>query len=343
MVTISLCMIVKDEEKVLRRCLDSVKDLMDEIIIVDTGSKDHTKQIAKEYTDLIYDFQWVDDFSAARNFSFSKATKEYIYVADADEVLDEINRERFLRLKQVLLPEIDIVQMLYCNQLQYNTTYNYDEEYRPKLYKRLRTFIWQEPIHEMVQIEPIIYDSDIQILHLPEGNHGSRDFHNFQKMIERKEPISKRLHNMYARELYITGEKEDFFQAESFFLESVEAQSRSLDEVKEASLVLAHIYRLKKDTVHFFKYVMKDIVTGSSSEACFELGMFYKEIGDYKEACNWFENAWRETAPVLNHKYGEELPKQELRQCYGILYSEVKDKDSGLEQFYNQMLEALDE
>ena len=126
MVTISLCMIVKNEEKVLRRCLDSVKDLMDEIIIVDTGSTDRTKQIAKEYTEQIYDFQWTDDFSAARNFSFSKATKEYIYVADADEMLDEINRQRFSRLKEVLLPEIDIVQMLYCNQLQYNTTYNYN-------------------------------------------------------------------------------------------------------------------------------------------------------------------------------------------------------------------------
>ena len=343
MVTISLCMIVKNEEKVLRRCLDSVKDLMDEIIIVDTGSTDRTKQIAKEYTEQIYDFQWTDDFSAARNFSFSKATKEYIYVADADEMLDEINRQRFSRLKEVLLPEIDIVQMLYCNQLQYNTTYNYDEEYRPKLYKRLRTFVWQEPIHEMVQIEPIIYDSDIQILHLPESNHGSRDFQNFQKMIARKEPISKRLHNMYARELYISGEKEDFLQAELFFLESVQEESRSLDEVKEASLVLAHIYRLKKDTVQFFKYVMKDIVTGSSSEACFELGMFYKDIEDYKEACNWFENARSETFPILNNKYGDELPKKELRECYEILRSKLKDEDRHLGQLYEELIEELEE
>ena len=81
MITISLCMIVKNEEKVLARCLDSIADLMDEIIIVDTGSSDNTKEIAKKYTDKIYDFAWIDDFSAARNYSFSKATKEYIYVA----------------------------------------------------------------------------------------------------------------------------------------------------------------------------------------------------------------------------------------------------------------------
>ena len=74
MITISLCMIVKNEEKVLARCLDSLEGLMDEIIIVDTGSTDRTKEIAAGYTDKIYDFEWVDDFSAARNFSFSKAT-----------------------------------------------------------------------------------------------------------------------------------------------------------------------------------------------------------------------------------------------------------------------------
>ena len=105
MASISLCMIVKNEEAVLKRCLDSIADLMDEIIIVDTGSTDRTKEIAADYTSKIYDYRWANDFSAARNFSFSKATMEYIYAADADEVLDEENHMRFLRLKQALLPE----------------------------------------------------------------------------------------------------------------------------------------------------------------------------------------------------------------------------------------------
>lgn len=85
MVSISLCMIVKNEEAILERCLDSLEGLMDEIIIVDTGSTDNTKQVALKYTDKVYDFSWCDDFAAARNFSFSKATKEYIYAPDADE------------------------------------------------------------------------------------------------------------------------------------------------------------------------------------------------------------------------------------------------------------------
>jgi len=147
MATISLCMIVKNEEAVLDRCLSSIADLMDEIIIVDTGSTDRTKEIASRYTNQIYDFPWQNDFSAARNFSFSKATMDYIYTADADEVLDSENHKRFIYLKKSLLPEIEIVQMKYITSEEYNTVMNICNEYRPKLYKRLREFRWIDPIH----------------------------------------------------------------------------------------------------------------------------------------------------------------------------------------------------
>lgn len=81
MITVSLCMIVKNEEDVLARCLESAKPVADEIIIVDTGSTDRTREIAREFTDNVCEFPWIDDFAAARNFSFSKATMEYCMVA----------------------------------------------------------------------------------------------------------------------------------------------------------------------------------------------------------------------------------------------------------------------
>lgn len=84
-ITISLCMIVKNEEMVLSRCLESIKDIVDEIIIIDTGSTDKTKEIARLYTDKVYDFKWTQDFSQARNYSFSKATKDYQMWLDAEE------------------------------------------------------------------------------------------------------------------------------------------------------------------------------------------------------------------------------------------------------------------
>lgn len=82
-------MIVKDEEWFLDQCLDSVDGYVDEIIIVDTGSSDATKEIARSHTDKIYDFEWEDDFSAARNFSLGKAVGDWILVLDADEVIAE--------------------------------------------------------------------------------------------------------------------------------------------------------------------------------------------------------------------------------------------------------------
>ena len=83
MVTVSLCLIVKNEADRLDNCLKSVAEAVDEIIIVDTGSTDETKEIARRYTDKVYDFTWCDDFSAARNESFRHATKDYILWLDA--------------------------------------------------------------------------------------------------------------------------------------------------------------------------------------------------------------------------------------------------------------------
>lgn len=89
---LSLCMIVKNEEKGLRKCLSKTAPFVDEIIIVDTGSTDNTKNIASEFTDKIYDFKWCDDFSKARNFSISKASSDWVFVLDADEFIIKFSR-----------------------------------------------------------------------------------------------------------------------------------------------------------------------------------------------------------------------------------------------------------
>jgi glycosyltransferase involved in cell wall biosynthesis len=96
--TISLCMIVKNEENDLERCLRSVKAIVDEIIVVDTGSSDNTKEIAKKFEAKIFDFKWNNSFADARNFSLSKATGQWILVLDADEVISTVDRERLRRV-----------------------------------------------------------------------------------------------------------------------------------------------------------------------------------------------------------------------------------------------------
>ena len=101
-VSLSLCMIVKNEEKVLSRALDGVKGRVDEIVIADTGSEDGTKKIAARYTDKVYDFEWKDDFAAARNFSFSKATGDYVMWLDADDIVTPENGELLAKLRERL-------------------------------------------------------------------------------------------------------------------------------------------------------------------------------------------------------------------------------------------------
>lgn len=320
MISISVCMIVKNEERVLARCLDSLLEIADEIVIVDTGSSDRTKEIAGNYTDKIYDFVWVDDFSAARNYSFSKATKEYIYVADADEVIEEEERQKFIKLKEELDPGVEIVQMLYTNQLSCNTTYNFDEELRPKLYRRLREFVWEEPLHEAVRLTPVIFDSEIRIRHMPLEVHAHRDFAVFERACG-KGMLSKHMAEMYARELLIAGDREAFTKSIPFF----EAQcEKTADKVllRQALCVLVRAGRLSEDTEFFFRYAVKAMAAGDApSEICFELGEYYftkksPEEKDIYEAALWYYNAIYEAVPELNIKMGGSLPADRLIQCY---------------------------
>jgi hypothetical protein len=319
-ITVSVCMIVKNEEKVLARCLDSLKGLYEELVIVDTGSTDSTKEIAAGYTDKIYDFTWTGSFADARNLSFSKATMEYIYTADADEILNEENRQKFLKLKQCLLPEIDIVQMIYTNQLEFNTTYNYDEELRPKLYKRLRTFEWVEPLHEQVRLEPVVYDSEIKIIHAPENNHSKRDFSCYKKLIESGEKLSKHLFGMYVRELYIAGDETDFIEAEPYFLKEIEVRE-SIDEIVKAALVLIRAARYQGNALGLLKYSSRIFALAAEhstgvlvpSELCYELGEYYLGVNEKAEAKMWFTNALTETDSIISIDCGGKLPEERLK------------------------------
>ncbi|MBQ9119448.1 MAG: glycosyltransferase family 2 protein [Lachnospiraceae bacterium] len=326
MITISVCMIVKNEEAVLARALDCLQGIADEIVIVDTGSTDRTKEIAARYTDRIFDFVWVDDFAAARNFAFSKATKEYIYSADADEVIEPAEQEKFRRLKQVLDPRIEIVQMFYTNQLQFGTTYNFDEELRPKLYRRLREFVWEEPVHEAVRLNPVIYDSDIRIKHMPLSNHAGRDFAVFRKEIARKGTLSEKLTGMYARELFMAGAAEDFAEAVSFFQAKAE-ECKDESMLKKCQCVLVRAAVQTGNTNLLLQNAMKQAVMGQpSSEVCFDLGEYFLQAGDIYEAILWYYNALYETEPEISLAAGGADPAKRLAECYRKLGDTVQQE-----------------
>jgi glycosyltransferase involved in cell wall biosynthesis len=150
MATISLCMIVKNEEKLLESALSTIYKVADEIIITDTGSTDRTVEIAKKFTDKIYHFKWIDDLSAARNFGMQFATKDYILKWDADWFLRSHCLDRFLKIKDEL--NADLIDLTW--NLDFNKK---NQPIRSQHYHflfRNHTYKWIMPEHERLQ--PII-------------------------------------------------------------------------------------------------------------------------------------------------------------------------------------------
>ena len=320
-------MIVKNEERVIARCLKSVADLCDEIVIVDTGSTDSTKSIALKYTDKVYDFRWCDDFAAARNFAFSKCSCDYIYSADADEYLDHKNQIEFKNLISVLDPAIEIVQMHYFEP-GISDVLNSKSEYRPKLFKRLRTFRWIDPVHETVSTEPLVFDSDVVITHEPESLHTSRDFSIFEKNYRSHGQLSDRLYAMYARELYKNGTPEEIRRGADIFRDVISDGQMDTDLLQMMLAVLAKDTRLSKNASGMLLYTSRLLaVDNPCSEVCFELGEFFYEEGEYKDAALWYLNACQQS-PLMDVHAGGDAALRGLGRSYAHLSEQTDGEES---------------
>jgi glycosyltransferase involved in cell wall biosynthesis/predicted Zn-dependent protease len=155
-VRVSLCMIVKNEEENLPACLGCVADLVDEIIIVDTGSTDRTNEIAARFGARVFDFPWVDSFAAARNESLRHATGEYIFWMDADDRLDEDNRARLRQLLAGLRDE-NAAYVMQCLCLPDPVSQRATRVTHLRLFRNHPDIRWQFRVHE--QILPAVRQS----------------------------------------------------------------------------------------------------------------------------------------------------------------------------------------
>lgn len=169
---LSLCMIVKNEEKVLDRCLRSVQGLADEIVIVDTGSTDRTKEIAAKYTDRIYDYKWQNDFAAARNESLRHATGRWILVLDADEYVQPNGHAELRRLLETRSSAKNVCYLLkIMNMLGQESggQMHFMESQGARLFANTPGIHYEEPIHEQLRSNsgPIAFEalSDFSIYH----------------------------------------------------------------------------------------------------------------------------------------------------------------------------------
>lgn len=316
-ITISLCMIVKNEEQTISRCLDSVKGIVDEIIIVDTGSTDATKEIVKRYKSKIYDFKWIDDFSAARNFAFSKATKKYILWLDADDEIADEDKKKFLQLKRTLDVNIDAVSMNYylSFDVEGNPTFQLR---RYRLVKRNKNFKWHGFVHEYLEVYGNLMDSDIGVTHKKEKAYSDRNLKLYEKHIADGKELSPRDVYYYANEckdhqLYDVAIKwysKFLDEGLGWFEDNIQACLKRA----ECYLELGNWKESVHSCLHSFIY---DTPRG---EICCHLGYLFLQKNEYQKAIYWYRSAIEGPRPDNSYFIREAcytwLPHIQLCICY---------------------------
>lgn len=147
--TVSACILTRNSSRTIQQCIEALQNAVDEIIVVDTGSTDNTIQIVESLGVHVHHFQWIDDFSAARNFAHSLATSDWVISVDSDEIL-VVEDKQNIRLCASLFNNKNMVLMV--NQL--NVMNNVIEPFSTgRMYQKSTGVHWVYPIHEYLETQ----------------------------------------------------------------------------------------------------------------------------------------------------------------------------------------------
>lgn len=280
--SLSLAMIVLNVEKTIRKCLDSFSQCVDEIVIVDTGSTDNTLEIIKEYTDKIYHFKWVDDFSAARNFSFEKCTGDFIMWVDGD---DYILPEDIKKIKSL---DFSDKETIICDYAYAHDEYGAVSMVVPRerIVKRSLNPQWQEPIHEYLPIKGSTYISGIMTHHNKQHGTSERNLSILEKIVE-KNPSEAR--NLY----YLGKEYMDFGktnEAIDYLSRFVKCPWAFYEDVSQAYHKLALCYLTLGNDTEFKINIFKALeIEDGWAEPFYHMGLYYLNKQQWYKAIQWFE------------------------------------------------------
>ena len=330
--TLALCMIVKNEEKVLARCLKSAEGIFDEIIIVDTGSDDGTKSVAARFTDKIYDYPWQYDFAAARNASFSCASSDYIMWMDADDVLLEKDRAALLALKQSFDGSIDAYYLQYNAAFDEfgNVTFYF---FRERIVKRACGFVWKGAVHETLQVNSNSVRLPIAVTHLRgEKKESCRNLFLYARLFASGTMPDERQKYYFARELFDNGLYDTAASAFEWFLQG----DGWVEDKICACRNLASCYKILNQKDKQLAALLKSFDFDSPRPSvCCDLGEFFIAQHQYSLAVFWFKLAVNEGKTphdgFISPDFSGFIPYMWLCYCYDRLGSIEKAK------YYNDL------
>jgi glycosyltransferase involved in cell wall biosynthesis len=287
-------MIVKNEEEVLDRCLEPVSHIVDEIILVDTGSTDRTKKVGQKYNCEIFDFDWKDDFSLARNFSFSKATMDYILWLDADDVVENSEIEKLKKLKNNIDGTMDAYSMIYNYDLDENENVLWSFR-RYRLVKRSNDFRWVGYVHEYLDISGNLEDTNIYINHKREKDNLDRNLKIYETLIKKGQLLSTRDFYYYAKELF---DNEQYEKSERYFNYYLEKEDGWIENKIVACNKLSsyyyneqNLYKSKLYSLYTFQY------DAPRAKSCCQIGDCFQHEEKLEEAIFWYKLAYKLEKP----------------------------------------------
>lgn len=327
--TLSVCMIVKNEEETLARCLDCASKFADEIVIVDTGSADKTVEIARRYTEKVYFFEWRDDFSAARNYSLEMAKGDLLMWLDADDVISDENAEKILQLKQDA--NFDMAFLKYAAAFDNGKpSFVY---YRERIFKRDKGYRFSGCVHEAVTPAGKIIYSDAVIEHRKQKSSDPvRNLRILQNRIIAGISLDERQKFYYGRELYFNG----MFPEAAAVLENFLTGDGWVENKVEACLNLYRIYAAMNRLEQAENALLRSFLFAEpTAEACCVLGELFILKNDVNSAIYWYKTAIAagdklRRGGFVNLDYCNFIPNLQL--C--MLYDRLGDKKTACK--YNE-------
>lgn len=339
MATLSVCMIVKNEQQFLEETLNSIKDLADEIIIVDTGSTDATRTIARKFTDKIYDFAWIDDFSAARNFSLRQATKEWILVLDGDEVVSKKDHQLIKAImEEEKYPLVSLIQRNYTTNKHQPLFKSNDDRYKDeakglpgfvpvdiiRLFKNNQGIAFHGVVHESVdatmrKLHLKFMRTDMPIHHYqhlkPQQSHDEK-LKKYLSLLEKNEQqYPDNLKNLHDLALVYLEQKKDLYRAFLYFRKIHEKRHDLLEPYLGMGLIFARLKKYDKAIAIFTKGLnnktTKTIELRTPHERIrqtllYNLAQSYVALGDKKRAKECYELLLKTGFP-MQEKIHEQL------------------------------------